>query len=414
MFDVVLPVHDAREALARCLASLEPRLPREAGVIVVDDASRDPAVPPLLRDFVARDPDRRRLLVNPQNRGFVHSVNRGMAASGRDVVLLNSDTVLTRGWLERLRACLDADPSIATATPWSNNATICSLPRFLEPNPEPEDPESWAAAARAKGSAALPRDPDRGRLLHGDPPPGARGARGLRRGDLRARLRRGERLLHARPRLRLAQRALRRRLRGAPGRRLLRRDRRGARRRGARASERALPALPAAGRRVHRRRSAAAAARGGGRGALPASAAEAGLASGGRLPPEARRESRRPQGGAWAYTASVPAEPAMSEPILPFTGERFTPECVREIWYEHWHRYAFAASLAVGPPRARRRLRRRLRQRPARAAGGERARRGPLRGDHRPCPGPLRRTCPTSASRWPTSPPCPRPSAAST
>ncbi|MEO7063704.1 MAG: class I SAM-dependent methyltransferase [Dokdonella sp.] len=32
---------------------------------------------------------------------------------------------------------------------------------------------------------------------------------------------------------------------------------------------------------------------------------------------------------------------------LPFTGERFTPECVREIWYEHWHRYAFARSLAV-------------------------------------------------------------------
>ena len=34
-------------------------------------------------------------------------------------------------------------------------------------------------------------------------------------------------------------------------------------------------------------------------------------------------------------------------PTLPFTGERFTPECVREIWYEHWHRYAFARSLAA-------------------------------------------------------------------
>ncbi len=31
---------------------------------------------------------------------------------------------------------------------------------------------------------------------------------------------------------------------------------------------------------------------------------------------------------------------------LPFTGERFTPECVREIWYEHWHRYAFAQMFA--------------------------------------------------------------------
>ena len=33
---------------------------------------------------------------------------------------------------------------------------------------------------------------------------------------------------------------------------------------------------------------------------------------------------------------------------LPFTGERFTPECVREIWYEHWHRYAFVRELARG------------------------------------------------------------------
>lgn len=35
-----------------------------------------------------------------------------------------------------------------------------------------------------------------------------------------------------------------------------------------------------------------------------------------------------------------------SESILEFTGERFTPECVREIWYEHWHRYAFALPFA--------------------------------------------------------------------
>jgi SAM-dependent methyltransferase len=35
-------------------------------------------------------------------------------------------------------------------------------------------------------------------------------------------------------------------------------------------------------------------------------------------------------------------------PELEFTGERFTPECVREIAYEHWHRYAWAAQLASG------------------------------------------------------------------
>jgi len=36
------------------------------------------------------------------------------------------------------------------------------------------------------------------------------------------------------------------------------------------------------------------------------------------------------------------------EPILEFTGERFTPECVREIAYEHWHRYAWALPWVKG------------------------------------------------------------------
>jgi SAM-dependent methyltransferase len=37
-----------------------------------------------------------------------------------------------------------------------------------------------------------------------------------------------------------------------------------------------------------------------------------------------------------------------SPPPLQFTGERFTPECLREIWYEHWHRYVFALPFARG------------------------------------------------------------------
>ncbi|MDX1555989.1 MAG: class I SAM-dependent methyltransferase [Xanthomonadales bacterium] len=37
----------------------------------------------------------------------------------------------------------------------------------------------------------------------------------------------------------------------------------------------------------------------------------------------------------------------MSE-ALDFDGERFTPESVREIWYEHMHRYAFASRLVGG------------------------------------------------------------------
>jgi len=40
--------------------------------------------------------------------------------------------------------------------------------------------------------------------------------------------------------------------------------------------------------------------------------------------------------------------PDQQDNALAFTGERFTPECQREIWYEHMHRYALARRLVAG------------------------------------------------------------------
>ncbi len=143
---VVIPVFNAHDDLTACLASLEAHSPG-ARVLVVDDASDDPRIAPLLADWVGRR-EHARLVTLPDNRGFVHAANRGVAEAGGDVVLLNSDTVVTAGWLEALERCLASDPAIATATPWSNNAEIVSLPVFGAPNPVPEDPESWARAVR--------------------------------------------------------------------------------------------------------------------------------------------------------------------------------------------------------------------------------------------------------------------------
>ena len=69
--------------------------------------------------------------------GFLRSANRALRESARDAVLLNSDTQVTAGWLGRLRAAAYSDAKIATVTPFSNNATICSLPRFLDENAIP-------------------------------------------------------------------------------------------------------------------------------------------------------------------------------------------------------------------------------------------------------------------------------------
>lgn len=151
---VVVPVHNAAALLADCLDALARTLPPEATVQVVDDASSEAAV----ADLLAGHPLLRRpgvaLHRQPRNLGFVATVNAAVARAPGDVVLLNSDTRVTVGWLQRLVACAASDPAIASATPWSNNAEICSLPAWCRANPAPADADAVAAAL----AAAAPPD----------------------------------------------------------------------------------------------------------------------------------------------------------------------------------------------------------------------------------------------------------------
>ena len=78
------------------------------------------------------------LLSNQENRGFVHSANRGILMhSNRDLVILNSDTEVYAAWLDRMMQAAYRNRHTGTVTPLSNNATICSYPVFLHDNPFP-------------------------------------------------------------------------------------------------------------------------------------------------------------------------------------------------------------------------------------------------------------------------------------
>ena len=156
---VVVPVYNAAPELDRCLRSLHATLPLGAEVLVIDDASPDAEVRAVLRSLQGRLGPRWRFLRNPENLGFVRTANRGMRECSGDVVLLNSDTEVTAGWLEGLARCLASDASIATATPWTNNGEIASLPRFCAANPVPEDREAIAAVVARTGSPAYPELP---------------------------------------------------------------------------------------------------------------------------------------------------------------------------------------------------------------------------------------------------------------
>lgn len=132
--DVIVPVYRDMELTRRCLESVLTDNDRPPGrIIVIDDRSPEPG----MRAYLSGLPVT--LIRNKTNLGFVASVNRGMKAAGdHDVVLLNSDTEVPPGWLRRLQAQAHAAPGIASVSPLSNNATICSYLGF-EGAPIPPD-----------------------------------------------------------------------------------------------------------------------------------------------------------------------------------------------------------------------------------------------------------------------------------
>jgi GT2 family glycosyltransferase/glycosyltransferase involved in cell wall biosynthesis len=155
--DVVIPVHGGLPTVLACLDSVLASIPRGSRVVVVDDASPEPALRQALDALAAR---RRIVLIRAlRNRGFAASANAGMAAcAGRDVVLLNSDTLVPPGWLGRLSAAARAAPDIGTVTPLSNDASILSYPGPAGSNPVPDRAETGrldALAQRTNGATLV-------------------------------------------------------------------------------------------------------------------------------------------------------------------------------------------------------------------------------------------------------------------
>jgi GT2 family glycosyltransferase len=156
---VVIPVHNAPRLLDRCLASVDATVPAGTEILVIDDASTDSEVSEVLARWQKRVGPSWRFWSQRRNLGFVRTANRGMEMAQGDVVLLNSDTEVTSGWLQGLQRCLASDPSIATATPWTNNGEIASIPQFCEANPPPRNPEAVAGVIARTGTPLYPELP---------------------------------------------------------------------------------------------------------------------------------------------------------------------------------------------------------------------------------------------------------------
>jgi len=158
---VVVPVYRGAAMTLDCLHAVLATVPAGTAVMVVDDASPEPALVAALDDLARRR--RIRLLRHRQNLGFPAAANAGLRAAallpgGPDVVLLNSDTRPAPGWLETLRACVHASSDIGTAAPLSNDASILGYPDPAVPSPAPETAalaELAALVGRVHGAASV-------------------------------------------------------------------------------------------------------------------------------------------------------------------------------------------------------------------------------------------------------------------
>lgn len=135
--DIIIPVYNAYDCLKPCIDSVIKNTDlKNNRLILIDDKSPDKRVLPLLKNY-ANDKSII-LLKNDVNKGFVGTVNKGMKYSkDNDVLLLNSDTEVTKNWLNKIKKCAYSDEHIATVTPLSNNATFASIPWCFEPNKIP-------------------------------------------------------------------------------------------------------------------------------------------------------------------------------------------------------------------------------------------------------------------------------------
>ncbi|MSU63938.1 MAG: glycosyltransferase [Pedosphaera sp.] len=102
-----------------CLESILRHTPEPYELILVDNGSTD-GTPEYLREYAAQH-ERVGVIANQTNRGFAAGNNQGLAlATGRQVLLLNNDTVVTPGWLGNMLKVLRAHPQAGVVGPRSN------------------------------------------------------------------------------------------------------------------------------------------------------------------------------------------------------------------------------------------------------------------------------------------------------
>jgi GT2 family glycosyltransferase/glycosyltransferase involved in cell wall biosynthesis len=144
--DVIVCVHNALEDVKQCLESVVRYTRMPYSLVLVDDGSNEET-----REYLASFADSHHvtLIRNEQARGYTFAANQGLKQSQGDyVVLLNSDTVVTPDWLDRMVVCGESDSRIGMVGPLSNSASWQSIPEIMSNEDWAENrlPEGWTVS----------------------------------------------------------------------------------------------------------------------------------------------------------------------------------------------------------------------------------------------------------------------------
>jgi GT2 family glycosyltransferase/glycosyltransferase involved in cell wall biosynthesis len=128
LVSIVVCVHNALDDVKQCLESIMRHTLPPYHLIIVDDGSNQDTKE-FLEKFTTGQPVT--LIRNDVASGYTKAANTGMRASnGEFVVLLNSDTLVSPYWLDRLIMCANSSAQIGMVGPLSNTASWQSVPKI--------------------------------------------------------------------------------------------------------------------------------------------------------------------------------------------------------------------------------------------------------------------------------------------
>jgi len=128
---VVVPVFNSYDDVVKCYRAFFRHTPAYVPLLVVDDCGWDRRTVDVLESVFESAPPPHTVVMLKQtsNKGFVLTMNDAFEAAGRaDVVILNSDVVVTPEWLLRMRDAAYSTSTVGTATALTNYGTVVSVP----------------------------------------------------------------------------------------------------------------------------------------------------------------------------------------------------------------------------------------------------------------------------------------------